>query len=110
MLGDGSTASTGSAPVWWQCNAEVKMADGKGTSGWNQRGREIWPNRKDLSSFYALRGVATGRSAAILSTIGRPERRFHQANWNAMLVVESFARPRHAASVGPRAMKNVYVN
>ena len=38
------------------------------------------------------------------------ERRFHQANWNAMLVVESFAFPRHAASVGPRAMKNVYVN
>ena len=86
------------------------MADGKGTSGCNQRGREIWRNRKGLSSFYALRRVATGRSAVILSTIGRPERRFHQANWNAMLVVESFARPRHAASVGPRAMKNVYVN
>jgi hypothetical protein len=29
----GSTASAGSATVWWQCNAEVKMADGKGTSG-----------------------------------------------------------------------------
>ena len=67
------------------------MADGKGTSGCNQRGREIWPNRKGLSSFYALRRVATGRSAVILSTISRPERRFHQANWNAMLVVESFA-------------------
>jgi len=36
------------------------MADGKGTSGCNQRGREIWPNRKGLSSFYALRKVARG--------------------------------------------------
>jgi hypothetical protein len=86
------------------------MADAKGMSGCNQRRREIWPNRKVHSRFHALRKVATGRSAVTLSTIGRPERRFHEAHWTAMLVVESFARPRHAASVGPRTMKHVYVN